>query len=145
MADVTTVKYAYPPNFEGTFPPGTPRGCKEYKVHCTNDSDGTGETEVIKIHREDLLTPDGNVPSKLAIMEIEYSVSGLTAVVRYDNENDEEVLRVYDADGKKCFRSVGGFIPEDDDGLGNGNIVISTEDQSPGDGYTISITVRAKD
>lgn len=144
MADQTRVKFLYPPNFEGTFPPDTKNGYKRYKVLCTCYSDGTGEDDAIKVKRTDLLTPSGNIPSKLAIEDIEYQIAGLTVIITYNNDNDEEVARLYSGEDKISYRDIGGFIPESN-GLDGGDIVFTTDNVTAGDSYNIILTVRPKD
>lgn len=145
MADETQIKWLYPPNFEGTYPPGTRNGNRRYIVLCTNYSDGTGEDDAIKLKRTDLLTPSGEVPSKLVIEKIKYSIAGLTVRISYNNENDEEVAILYDGNDEIDFTPQGGFTPEDeDDDNDGGDIVFTTENNTAGDSYTIILTVRPK-
>ena len=139
MADRTEVKFLYPPNFTGTFDANTPNGYKRYTVRCTNVSDGTGETNAIKIHRADLQAPDGSIPTRLVIEKIEYVVDGMRVEIGYNNSSDELAAVLYQGEGKLCMD----FVPvqETDD---EGDIVINTFDQTSGDAYTIDITVRCK-
>lgn len=143
MSDNTKIKWLYPPNFTGTYT--TNFGNKKHIVLCTNYSDGTGEDEAIKLKRTDLLTPQGNIPSKLVIEKIWYQIAGMTVVISYNNENDEEVARLYSGEDEIDFRPMGGFIPEDDDTNDGGDIIFTTLNNTSGDSYTIILTVRLKD
>lgn len=144
MSDQIRIKWVYPPNFIGTFPKNeNAKGFRRYIVTCTNVSDGTGEDDEIKIKRTDMLTTDGDTPSKLVVEKIEYSISGMTVRISYNNENDEEVAVLYDKEG--CIKFPGGFTPEDDDqDEDGGDIVFTTENHTSGDSYTITLTVRPK-
>lgn len=143
MADETTIKWLYPSDFTGTYSEyGQTKGHKRHVILCTNVSDGTGEDEVIKVKRSDLLTTDGGVPTKLIIEKIEYDVSGMTVEVSYNNINDEIVSILQDSADVIDFTSVGGFAPvTDDDGEG-GDIVFTTSGQTSGSSYNIILTVR---
>jgi len=148
MADLTQIKWLYPPNFEGTYEKGRKDGHRRHIVLCTNKSDGTGEDDAIKLKRTDMLTSAGNVPSKLVVEKIEYDISGMEVLISYNNENDEEVARLYDSSGEIDFRPSGGFVPaEEEDGVTpeGGDIVFTTSSETSGDSYTIKLTVRLKD
>ena len=144
MADETTVKWLYPPNFEGTYAEGTKDGNRRHIVQCTNISDGTGEDDAIKLKRTDMRTSSGNIPSKLVIEKIQYEISGMTVKVSYNNVNDEQVAVLTGSDVLD-FTPMGGFVPEDDVDNEGGDIVITTENANLGDNYNIILTVRLKD
>jgi hypothetical protein len=146
MADVTNIKWVYPPNFEGTFEEGTKNGYRRYIVKCTNYSDGTGEDEVIKVKRTDLLTSSGQVPGRLVIEKIDYDISGMTVKIGYDNVNEDIAALLYSSAGTLDFTQFGGFVPmEDDTDTGGGNIIFTTDNATSLDSYDITLTVRAKD
>ena len=144
MADLTKIKWIYPPNFEGTYEADTKNGHRRHVILCTNYSDGTGEDDEIKLRRTDMLTSEGQVPSKLVIEKIDYHIAGLTVKISYNNENEEMVAMLYTGDGTIDFRPQGGFTPEDDgDNLG-GDIVFTTLNEAANDSYNIILTVRLK-
>ena len=144
MADNTQIKWLYPPNFSGTYDLDSNQGgFKRHVILCTNSSDGTGEDDAVKLKRTDMLTPDGNIPSKLVVEKIWYQVAGLNVTIGYNNEDDEEVARLYSGEGEMDFRQFGGFIPALA-GEG-GDIVFTTDNETDGDSYNIILTVRFKD
>ena len=144
MADLTKIKWIYPPNFVGTYAAGTKNGHRRHVILCTNYSDGTGEDDEIKLKRTDMLTSGGQTPSKLIIEKIDYHIAGMTVTVSYNNENDEVAAVLYSGDGTIDFRSQGGFIPEDDATNDGGDIVFTTSNETSGDSYNIILTVRLK-
>ena len=144
MADLTKIKWIYPPNFEGTYPVNTRNGHRRHVILCTNISDGTGEDDEIKLKRTDMLTSDGQVPSKLVVEKIDYHINGMTVTISYNNENDEVVAVLYSGDGTIDLRPQGGFTPEDDDDNLGGDIVFTTLNETSGDSYNIILTVRLK-
>ena len=144
MSDLTKIKWLYPPNFEGTYPTDTRNGHRRHVILCTNYSDGTGEDDEIKLKRTDMVTSEGQIPSKLVVEKIDYHIAGLTVKISYNNENEEMVAMLYTGDGTIDFRPQGGFTPEDDgDNLG-GDIVFTTLNEAANDSYNIILTVRLK-
>ena len=143
MADETTIKWLYPPNFSGTYKAGA-KGHLRHRIQCTNYSDGTGEDESIKVKRTDLKTITGEVPSKIVIEQIEYELSGMGVEISYNNINNEIVAILDDTSGCLDFTGEGGFVPADDDDDEGGDIIFTTFGQSLGDTYNIILTVRPK-
>ena len=144
MADLTKIKWIYPPNFEGMYEADTKNGHRRHVILCTNYSDGTGEDDEIKLKRTDMLTSDGQTPGKLVVEKIDYHIAGMTVKISYNNDNEELVAMLYAGDGVIDFRPQGGFVPEDDiDNLG-GDLVFTTENETSGDSYNIVLTVRLK-
>ena len=146
MADNTQIKWLYPPNFPGTYESHIKNGVKRHIVLCTNKSDGTGEDNAIKLKRTDMLTPSGNIPSRLIVEKIKYDISGMEVLISYNNENDEEIARLYNSADEIEF--MGGFLPMDEvEGTApeGGDIVFTTDGATDGDSYNIILTVRLKD
>ena len=145
MADLTKIKWLYPPNFVGTYPADTKNGHRRHVILCTNFSeDGVGEENEIKLRRTDMLTSGGQVPSKLVIEKIDYHVAGMSVGIGYNNDNDEWAAMLYSGDGTIDYRSQGGFTPEDDGDNLAGDIIFTTTNQTGGDSYNITLTVRLK-
>lgn len=145
-----TIKWLYPPNFTGTYAEGRKDGHRRHVVLCTRLIDSTviREDDSIKLKRTDMLTSAGNIPSFLVIEKIWYKISGVTVKISYNNENDEEVVTLYDGEGDIDFTPHGGFMPvrEDVDEVPDGgDIVFSTTNETDTDHYTIILTVRLKD
>jgi hypothetical protein len=147
MADLTKIKWLYPPNFVGTYGTGTKNGHRRHVVLCTNISDATGETDEIKLKRTDMLTSEGQTPSKLVVEKIDYHIAGMTVKISYNNENEELVALLYTGDGVIDFRPQGGFVPEDEvegEDPEGGDIVFTTSQEAANDSYNIILTVRLK-
>ena len=147
MADLTKIKWIYPPNFEGTYEAGTKNGHRRHVILCTNYSDGTGEDNEIKLKRTDMLTSAGNIPSKLVVEKIWYQLAGLSVTMSYNNEDDEVIAQLYSGEGEIDFRPYGGFISQYDTETNDegGDIVFTTSNETNGDSYNIILTVRLKD
>jgi len=161
MADDVAINWLYPPNFPGTFPEGTSIGCRHYKLQLTSFSDGTGEEDVIKVRRTDLLTIDGQIPKTLVIEKIEYDVSGMCAILDWSSMTDDKIAILNSSSGVFDYTSTGGLHINDTNPTDDpewGNIIINTsagssdfqdlEDVDPpafGDSYNITLTIRTKD
>jgi len=161
MADKVGIKWLYPPNFEGTFPPGTPTGNRRYSVLLTGFSDGTGEENVTKVRRSDLLTSYGKVPSSLVIEKITYEIAGMCATLSWSSTTDDQILLMNAGSQEFDFTKTGGLYINDTNPTDDpewGSIVLDTTSgasdfsdpeeitqPSYGDSYNIQITFRAKE
>ena len=110
--------------------------------HLTNRSDGTGESNVVKLDRSAFTGPDGTEPGYLVIEKIVYDVSSMRVLLTWDHTTDE-VIAVLQGHGVLDWRSVGGL--KDTEAGGDGDILLTTANQASGDGYDITLYVRKKD
>ena len=116
-------------------------GPRNYIVHLTNFSDGTGESGVVKIDISSLALHDGRVPAKLTIDEIAYSIQGFTAVrLFWDADTDDEIA-ILSGDGLKVFP--GGLVDPRSTGA-VGDVILTTEGEAAGATYDITIVARKK-
>lgn len=71
-------------------------GTKRYNVVLTNVSDGTGETNVVKIDKSTLTGPEGAEPGSIAIEYIEWDIQGFDYVkLAWDHTADDTALVLY--------------------------------------------------
>lgn len=116
-------------------------GDRNYIVHLTNESDGTGESGVVKIDISGLTFSDGSSVSKLTIDEIHYSVQGFNYVVlEYDATSNDEIA-VLSGDGVRVFP--GGLVDPQSTGT-TGDVVLTTDGGADGSSYDITIVARKK-
>lgn len=139
MADTVTVEWLYPPNWDGSFEPGG--GFKRMVVRLTNVSDGTGESDVVKINRSELRNSRGVVPRKLVVEAIEHSCSGMSVQLEFDRDPNE-VIAVLSGDGLKDWGRVGGKADPGD--VGSGDIILTTIGQIATSTYDITLHLRLK-
>lgn len=142
--DTTQIKWIYPPEWAGEYPSDT--GYRRMKVRLTGDSDGTGETDAIKVNKSELLRPDGSVPGRLIVEAISWNVHSMTAKLEWDNSTDE-VIKLMNAgvpagsnSGEDNWLTVGGLAPQDTDG--SGDIVLTTSNVTEGSTYDITLSIR---
>uniref|UniRef100_A0A6M3IPG0 Putative structural protein n=1 Tax=viral metagenome TaxID=1070528 RepID=A0A6M3IPG0_9ZZZZ len=162
MADQVGINFIYPPNFEGTFPPDSISGHRRYIVQLTCFSDGTGEEDVIKIRRTDLLGPYGVVPSSLVIEKIEYDVAGMTALIDWSANTDDRIAVFNNTNGCLDWTKSGGRYINDTNPTNDpewGNIIINTTTDAfgtsdidlpltapdPGSSYNMTFHLRTKE
>jgi hypothetical protein len=118
------------------------------KVHCTCISDGTGETDVVKVDKSALVAPDGAEPASLEIEELRWNVQGFSSVrIEWDYTTDE-VAAVLSGNGYDDFRGrfeekceTGGLLAGDGAG-GTGDIVVTTAGAVSGATYDFTILVK---
>lgn len=147
MADAVKVKYLYPPNMlDGGW--DEKQGNSRVIVQLSCLSDGTGETDVVKIQMSDLKTHAGNVPGRTAVEWIEYQIFGLTCLLEWDRAPHAEIIRLnahaVESNGRFDYTQYAGNLdPGGDDRTGD--ILMTTTNTDSGDSYEINICLRLKD
>ena len=130
MADVVDTKVLY-------------QDQRRYIVRLTNVSDGTGESDVVKIDVSTLTNSLGATCTYLAIEEIEWSIQGFTSVrLEFDATTDDE-CQVLSGNGYKDYRSFGGNVDPKSTGT-TGDILLTTAGTTSGNTYDIVISARKK-
>lgn len=111
-------------------------------VHLTNDSDGTGESNVVKVDKSTFTGPNGLEPTHLAVEKIEYDVSSIKVKLSWDHTTDETIAILQGQGEINWFKS--GRNVDVETGQ-TGDILLTTENQTSGDGYNITLHLRKKD
>jgi len=147
MADTVAVKWIYPPDMQdGGWDDKS--GNRRVVVRLTGSSDGTGETDVVKIDLDLLKTPSGKVPQRTVVEEIKWHVFGMTCVLEWDRTPHAEIIRInengVENNGHMCWKDEGGNL---DPGLDDatGDILLTTTNVTSGDNYDITLTLRLKE
>ena len=132
MADTVTTKTLY-------------NSPSKLVVQLTNLSDGTGESNVVKVDKSTFTGLNGAEPTKLTIEKIVYDVSSMRVKLTWDQTTDETIA-VLQGDGQidwykngRSARNVGSNTG------GTGDILLTTANQSVGDGYDITLYLHKKD
>ena len=129
MADTVTVKTIF----------NSPR---KLVVLLTNLSDGTGESNVVKVDKSTFTGLNGSEPSKLVVEKIVYDVSSMRVLLTWDQTSDETIA-VLQGHGCLNWKKSGGNIGVNTGGTGD--ILLTTANQAVGDGYNITLHLRKKD
>ena len=141
MADTVNVKYIYPANHDGG---ANPTPVRKVMVNMTNESDGSGETDIVKVRLTDLMKHDGTTPTRSAIEEIKYNIQGMWVRLEWDRSPHAEIAYLGPGTDTKGYRSVGGIVDPGESGDRTGNIILTTINADSGDSYDITLTVRLK-
>lgn len=114
-------------------------------IQLTNDSDGTGESQVKKVDKSTFTGPNGSEPTHLAIEKIMYDVSSMKVKLEWDHTTDETIA-ILQGDGcLDWYKNGKGSRLIDVETGGAGDILLTTENQTSGDGYDITLFIRLKD
>jgi hypothetical protein len=131
MADAVTTEYIY-------------NGKRRKLLHLTNISDATGESGVIKIDISTLTDSNGATATYSTIDLIDYNIQGMSSVRLYwDHTTDDEIAILAAGQGCIDFAAYGGKTDPRTTG-GTGDVLLTTNGQSSGGTYDISIHFRPK-
>jgi len=119
-------------------------GARRYVINLTNESDGSGESAVVKVDISGLTGPNGGTATYSTIDRIEYSIGGFNYVTLEWNATTPDEIAVLSGDGSIDWTSVGGNTDPQSSG-GSGDIQITTDDASDGDHYNITLWMRLRD
>lgn len=109
----------------------------EYVRRLTNQSDGTGESAVVKIDVSAFNNSSGVAGSKISIDRIEYSVNGFNYVHAYWDHTSDVTVAVMAGSGVRDYTYFGGF--HDTGTGGTGDLTLTTDGGSDGASYDITI------
>ena len=151
MADTVNVQYLYPPDLLSTNWDDS-SGNRRVVVRFIGTSDGTGETDIVKVDLSDLKTHSGNVPSRTVVEWIEWNVYGMAVKLEWDRSPNELIIDLNDIGfnnatsdvGSRSWEKYGGFVdPGSDDRTGD--ILLTSLYGYSGDSYDITMCLRLKD
>lgn len=115
-----------------------------YVIRISNRSDGTGETNAIKVDKSTLNGPIVGVePGRLAIERVEGDVDGMQVQLNWDHTTDDQALTLAGPAIKRDFRSVGGLIDPASAGA-TGDLLLTTLGHTAGDSYDLTIHLKKK-
>lgn len=117
-------------------------GISKLVVHLTSLSDGTGESNVVKVDKSTFTGPDGTEPTDFVFERIEYDVSSMRVLLSLDRTTDQTIA-VLQGQGVMDWTSAGGLLKESTGDTGD--ILLTTANHAAGDGYDITLYLRKKD
>lgn len=117
-------------------------GSRRLVVQLTSLSDGTGETDAIKVDKSSLVGPNGLEPSHLVVEKIQYDVTNMRVNLEWDYGTDVPIAVLQGA-GIFDWKEQGGFLVKGSGGTGD--IVLTTAGHAANEGYTITLHLRKKD
>lgn len=112
----------------------------EYVVHLTNVSDGTGESNVLKVDKSALVGVNAAEPATLSIVSARWSIQGFTSVkLSWDHDTDV-VAMVLAGSG---FEDFGLFGCKKDSGTGGtGDLLLTAPAGATTGSYDITLVLR---
>jgi hypothetical protein len=110
-------------------------GSKRTVRKFTSVSDGTGESNVVKVDISSLT----NSPTSVKIVRVWYSVVGMVVKVGYDH-NTNDFTWILNGDGVFDLREVGGS-PDPGSTGGTGDILFTTIGHDANDTYDITLEI----
>lgn len=155
MADTVRITWLYPPNWDGTYwggagggspdpPDNVPIGWKRMKLQLTNLSDGTGESDVVKLDRSELYGIDGLACEKIVIDKIKYQTYGMSVRLEWDMTPDQ-LIAMLPENSEGCIE--GPFFPDYDGAYGvgeTGDLLLTTIGHTANDSYNITLDIKIK-
>jgi len=124
-----------------------------YEVHMTCISDGTGETNVVKIDRSTLLAQDGAEPSRIDIEKVRWCIQGFTYIKLSFDHTTDDVAMVLSNNGYEDFASMGDpaaaysgtyLLQDPASAGGTGDLLLTSIGATAGDTYDITLTCRLR-
>ena len=113
---------------------------KHHIVRLTNVSDGTGESDVVKVDVSTLTNSNGVTVTRTRVKEIFWNIQGFTSVrLEWDATTDDEIA-VLSGSGYLDLHSVGGMLDPQSTGF-TGDILLTTAGAINGATYTILLVV----
>lgn len=126
-----------------------------YTVQLLNLSDGTGESNVVKVDKSALLAQDAAEPARLAIAQIRWNIQGFTYIrLSFDHDTDD-IVRYLSGSGYDDYGGMGypnapdaayvgasGLLADPATAGGTGDLLLTTVGHSSGDTYDILMTLR---
>lgn len=141
MADAVAINYVYPPNYDDA---PNPMPTRKVVVRMRGLSDGTGETDIVKVRLNELMKHDGQTPTRTAVEKIVGNVYGQTVLLEWDRAPNAEIKLLSPGRYNIDYTDVGGLIDPGEEGDRTGNILLSTVYSDSGDSYDLTLTVRLK-
>jgi len=116
-------------------------GDRKLVVHLTNVSDGTGESNVVKVDKSAFTGPNGLEPTNFVLEKVEYDVSSMRVLLTLDRTTDQTLV-VLQGQGVMDFTKSGGLLKAS--AGDTGDILLTTANHAAGDGYDITLYLRKK-
>ncbi len=111
----------------------------ELVVHITGVSDGSGESDAIKVDKS-AFTVSGAEPGSLTLMEADGQMSGYAGLtLEWDRGTDVKIFEVAPGSFYKDFRPDG---KRDSGSGGTGDVVLTTTSPTSGGRYDITLRMR---
>ena len=144
MADTVKEQWVYPPNWDGNAP--TNRGWRRVTKKFSCVSDGTGETDVIKVNISDLRNVMGNEVVRTVVENIKFLQHGFDRIeLNWDRAPENTIFILSEEQGDICFLKQGGLVDPGEPGDRTGDILLTSVGATTDAVYDITMTLKLKD
>lgn len=110
------------------------------RLYCK--SDGTGETDVIKITKSTLVNSLGVEPASLDLEEVWWSINGFSSVqMQWDHTADDEIVILAQGNGFQSYAEKGNLRDPRSAG-GTGNILLTSSGAVSGASYNLFLVFK---
>lgn len=114
---------------------------RKYVVQLTCRSDGTGETDVVKVSIADLLLENGLSTTSVSLMEAEWDIQGFSSVELIWEDATPAVMKQMSGRGYVNY-SPYSYLKDPDPGSGTGDILLTSYGAVADATYDITIAIR---
>ena len=130
MADVVTTNVVF-------------KGSRKYAVQLTCVSDGTGETDVVKVDISTLTTVMGTPCTRTAIEEIVWDVQGFTYVKLAWDHTTDQTAQLLSGRGYVNYAHLG-YLFDPATAGGTGDILLTSVGAESGATYDITLVIQLR-
>lgn len=113
-------------------------GTRRYGVHLTGVSDGTGESNVVKIDKSTLKDSMGVEPDYLKLASARWMVQGYGYVLFSTDHDTNDTLLICASTGYDNWES-SSFLPDPNSAGGTGDLLLTSVGASSGAVYDITL------
>lgn len=114
-----------------------------YAARFVNESDGTGESAVVKIDKSTLTDLHGREPRAIDICSIEFQVNGFNYITLLWDHGTDKRIAVLKGNGYFSWEEQGGLLdPNLNDSTGD--VLLTTDGAIDGASYNITIEARLR-
>lgn len=116
------------------------QGQDKMQLVLTNISDGTGESNVVKLDISTILDQVGLPCVRAGILDVQHSIQGFSSVrFSWDHTVDDQSLVLAPGNGYQCF-DVSPWLDPQSAG-GTGDLLLTTAGAAAGATYNITLTI----
>lgn len=114
---------------------------RKYVVQLTCRSDGTGETDVVKVDLSTLLLENGLPATSVCLMEAEWDVQGFSSVELIWDDATPAVMKELSGRGYVNYGPYS-YLKDPDPGSGSGDILLTSYGAAADATYDITLVLK---
>lgn len=111
-----------------------------YWVHITGVSDGTGESDVVKIDKSSFTDRNDEELPLLRVLAVAWSIQGFSRITLETDHTTDDTMLVMSGNGYRNYEHVGGLFDPNSTG-GTGDLLLTSTGAASGASYDIDVEV----